>query len=207
MQQQYALGQWLRKEYVDNGFVDGNYARSQVISWKISHKWSRAIIFETFMDDLQCCVFTSMYRIAPNFRGTIFSWISWLNVPSQNFFSQSLFSQKFETVHSGCEFTIHAVPKFFAQKFTFAWFSKFSWNFWTTKIWSCMYTVRVHDELQVSNSNGQGGCKDCLGLSCTQVLWALCITKCLHKSGSYRTSWNICWAKFLRLNATFALAK
>ena len=43
-------------------------------------------------------------------------------------------------VHSGCGFTT-SDDKFLPQKLTFVWFSTFSLNFWTMKVWS--YTVQI----------------------------------------------------------------
>ena len=76
-----------------------------------------------------------MYRIAPNFHATIFLWILWLDVQSRKFFSW-----KFRTVCSSAVGVgwSREIKKILSQKLTFAWFSMFSRNFWTTKIWSHM---------------------------------------------------------------------
>ena len=70
------------------------------------------------------------YRIAPNFCGTIFLWISWWDIQSRKFFSR-----KFRTDCSVRGFTMHN-HKTFIKKFLD------NDNFWTMKIWS--YKVLPH---------------------------------------------------------------
>ena len=47
MRQQYALGQWLREEYADNGFVNGNYSRTQVCL-KMPAAWGLCDVMSEF---------------------------------------------------------------------------------------------------------------------------------------------------------------
>ena len=60
-------------------------------------KWNERQFSETFAKPGEICktltTTTMFFRIAPNFRGTIFSWISWLYSRSWKFYSQNLKSK------------------------------------------------------------------------------------------------------------------
>ena len=69
----------------------------------------------------------TLYCIAPNFCGKLFSWILRLDIQLWK-----IFSQKIRTVCSGCGFTWHGHKHVILNIFT---------KFLTTQIWSYMYMV------------------------------------------------------------------
>ena len=89
------------------------------------------------------------YCIAQNFRGTKFSWISWLTSRSRTFCSWNnlnachkvdyiarLLRKGRDNIESR---KFQEIMKFLSRKFTLTLIWRDSRNFWTTKIWS--YTV------------------------------------------------------------------